>query len=180
MSALFGYITKFVPIKLVAGCGDGVVEIDGCVFEDIEDGFKALCAIIVWVGDVIESAVIAKKCCHRENFPFGFDGGRHFVKSGKISTVHADNQVEIIEIGWAHLAADMIQGQSATQRMSSHTRVGQVADMPSTGAGRVDKPAVDPSPLLDQTVHDAIGGRASADISKTDEEHADFTRIGYS
>lgn len=111
---------------------------------------------------------------HRVNFARCLDRRRHAAQVGQIGGIHADYEVEIIEVFNLDLTATVGKLQTSTARMDAHPPVGELTDVVASGAGRIYNEAVGGVIFVNDLAKHAFGGRAAANVAQTDEQHSFF------
>ncbi len=96
-------------------------------------------------------------------------GAFHRDQISVVGAVHRQDQVELIEIGRADLACRAADRHPARFGCRDRPRISRVADVPVTGAGRID---LDPFQAFafDQAEHHRLGRGRAADVAETDEQ----------
>ena len=83
--------------------------------------------------------------------------------------VHRHYDIELVEIAHAHLTAMMVKIIAPPYGMHAHALVGQLADVPTPRAGRVDMPAVALATGGNYRFQHPLGSRRAAYITEAHE-----------
>nr|DAR43271.1 MAG TPA: hypothetical protein [Caudoviricetes sp.] len=108
---------------------------------------------------------------HAVNFCQRINVGCQTTQILDIHIVHADNQVETIEIFPSYLTGAMLERIASAGSMRTHTGIGQVAGMSAVCPGRIDYKQIGQSPFFYQMPHDTFGRRRAAYIPQTDKKY---------
>ncbi|CAN5613729.1 hypothetical protein BH11ARM2_BH11ARM2_21820 [soil metagenome] len=136
-------------------------------FEHIGDVSEIFQGAVIRVGDIIVFGGGIEGAHEADLFGFGIAHPPHIAQ---IHAVHHDDEVETVEVLGFELATDHVHPASVGEADLAGTEIGVMTDMPASGARRVDL-HVEP-PFLRDASEDALGERASADVSQTDEKDA--------
>ena len=100
-----------------------------------------------------------------------FLGTTHVEEISKIVIIHADQEVEGIEIRSIDLSRLGGQFDSMTQRDIDAALVGRTADMPPTGSSRLDSDHVPEGALLQVMQEKTFSEGAATDVAHADEKN---------
>lgn len=157
-----GHFGRVAWVRNYMGAIDPLLEAAAAAVEEVEDEFKSFRPFVVRIGNVVVSHRPVDKRRHGDDFLFSLRRRCHSAQIFLIVGVHGYDKIEVIEIRWRHLAADMGKLDAPAARMDAHTFVGQLAYVPASGAGRIDLPAGLVAFLADDGTHHALGcGRAA-------------------
>lgn len=85
-----------------------IVEVEAAVLKQVEDEFEAFGTGIVGVGHGVVAGVNAgKECLHRHNFGLLLGSESHGLEVADVAVVHADDEVEVGEVGESDAATHM-------------------------------------------------------------------------
>jgi len=98
-------------------------------------------------------------------------GRRHRRQVRHIRPIHAEDEVETVEIGLRHLSgAQPGEVDAVTPADFDRTRIGRIADMPCARSRRIDFEAAGRAGGFDNVAKDGFRQGRAAYVAKADEE----------
>lgn len=107
------------------------------VFEEVEDVVEAVDSVVIWIGDIVCIGIVNAEIAHPGNLFFCLDGWCSIMQIGNVVVIHADYEVEIVEIRRTDHSAAVVEMETVLKRSVAHTPVGKVAGMASVESRRI-------------------------------------------
>lgn len=114
---------------------------------------------------------------HGHNLGFLFWRERHLPEIVYVAVVHADDEVEVGEVGQGDAPTYMGEVIAPAACVGPHAWIGKVAGVVTLGAGRVDEEGIGVVVLVDDVLENAVGGGRTADIAETHEQYPHGTAV---
>ena len=114
---------------------------------------------------------------HAENLPRSLARGSQPVERLVVHVVHRHDHVEAVEILLPDLPRTVRQRIAAARGRAAHARIGQFAAVSPIGSRGVDPERPGQAASLHDAVHDALGGRRTADIAEADKQYSRFHMV---
>ena len=115
---------------------------------------------------------------HTHHPLFSLDCRGHGFEAGDIGVVHADDEVETVEIIGFHRARMMGEVIAALEGMDAHTSVGEFAGVAGVKTGGIDFKFVGDTPLFYNVAENPLGSRGAADIAEAYKQYTHIVIFG--
>lgn len=116
--------------------------------------------------------MVGEEIGHEPDFLLMLLGGGDAAEVGKVLLVHAEDEIESVEVEGGDLAGAVGEIVAVAAAASPHSGIGEAADVPRADGGGVDLDIE--IGIEGELADDTVGGRGAADVSEADEKQGCF------
>lgn len=149
-------------------------KIPAAVFNEVEGVLEPLRAVVVRIRHTVGVRMHREIVRHFDHFPLINGSRRQSLQPIEIGIIHSYDNIEVIEIRRPDLTASMSKIESTHTSMCPHPGIRKVAGMSAVKSGRINLKEVRDTTLRHESLHDALGSRASAYIAETYKKYPIF------